>query len=104
MNEKHYKLQILPLFEDDLTEVVDYITWKLRNPIAAENLIDAVEKVIYDRLPVAESFEKYHSNRERKYPYYRIFVKNFIIFYVVHDDVMEVRRILYNRRNLKEEI
>ena len=25
MNEKHYKLRFLPLFEEDLNEIVDYI-------------------------------------------------------------------------------
>lgn len=56
------------------------------------------------RLPVAESFEIYHSIRERKYPYYRIYVKNYAIWYVVIDDegedkIMEVRRFLYNKQN-----
>ena len=37
MAEKHYKLRILPLFEDDLNEVVDYISIHLQNPIAAEH-------------------------------------------------------------------
>ena len=36
MNGKHYELSILPLFEEDLSEIVDYITYRLRNPAAAE--------------------------------------------------------------------
>ena len=104
MSEKHYELRILPLFEEDLIEIVDYITYRLRNPIAAENLVEAVEAAIYQRLPKAEAFEPYHSTRERKYPYYRIQVKNFTVFYVVIGEVMEVRRILYGRRNWKEQI
>ena len=32
MNEKHYELRFLPLFEDDLDEIVDYITYRLKNP------------------------------------------------------------------------
>ena len=104
MSEKHYELRILPLFEEDLIEIVDYITYRLRNPIAAENLVEAVEAAIYQRLPNAEAFEPYHSTRERKYPYYRIQVKNFTVFYVVIGEVMEVRRILYGRRNWKEQI
>ena len=102
MSIKHYELRILPLFEEDLNEIVDYITLRLRNPIAANDLVDAVEKAINERLPSAEAFERYHSKRERRYPYYRIPVKNFMIFYVVIDNVMEVRRILYARRNWKE--
>ena len=67
-------------------------------------LIDAVESAIYDRLPFAESFAPYTSNRDRRYPYYRIQVKNFTIFYVVIDNVMEVRRILYGKRNWTDHI
>lgn len=104
MNDKQYKLSFLPLFEEDLNGIVDYITYRLKNPIAAENFVDEVEKAIYERLPCAESFEQYHSVRERQYPYYRIQVRNYSIFYVVIGDTMEVRRILYSRRNLKEHI
>lgn len=104
MSEKHYELRILPLFEDDLAETVDYITYRLRNPIAAEDLVDAVEKAIYERLPHAKSFEPFQSSRERKYPYYRIQVKNLTVFYVVIGNVMEVRRFLYSRKNWKEQL
>ena len=100
MSKKEYKLQVLPLFEEDLNEIIDYITFNLKNPTAANDLVDAIEAAIYNRLPNAESFEPYKSVKEREYPYYRIRIKNFTVFYVVIDDVMEVRRILYNRRDL----
>ncbi len=104
MNEKHYKLRFLPLFEDDLNDIVDYISVRLRNPIAADHLVNEVQRAIRERLPFAESFEQYHSVKERKYPYYRIYVKNYTIFYVVIDDVMEVRRIVYSKRDLSKQI
>ena len=103
MNEKHYKLRFLPLFEEDLNEIVDYITHRLKNPIAAEALISDVQTAIHDRLFCAEAFEQYHSAKERQYPYYRITVRNYTIFYVI-DDVMEVRRIIYSRRDIKRQI
>ncbi|MCD8375092.1 MAG: type II toxin-antitoxin system RelE/ParE family toxin [Oscillospiraceae bacterium] len=104
MNEKHYKLRFLPLFEDDLNEIIDYIAVRLKNPIAAERLVDDVQKAIRERMHCAEAFEPYHSARERQYPYYRISVRNYTIFYVVIGDVMEVRRIIYSRRNLSKQI
>ena len=104
MAEKYYKLRILPLFEDDLNEIVDYISIHLQNPIAAENFVDAVETAIYERLSCAEAFEPYHSGRERRYPYYRIQVKNYTIFYVVIGDTMEVRRIIYSRRDMSRQL
>ena len=67
-------------FEDDLNEIVDYISIHLQNPIAAENFVDAVETAIYERLSCAEAFEPYSSAKERRYPYYRISVKNYTIF------------------------
>ncbi|MGB4313236.1 MAG: hypothetical protein WBJ17_09950 [Natronincolaceae bacterium] len=72
MSKKEYKLQVLPLFEEDLNEIIDYITFKLKNPTAANDLVDAIEVAIYNRLPNAESFEPYKSVKEREYPYYRI--------------------------------
>lgn len=104
MENKRFKLRILPLFEDDLNEVVDYISLRLRNPSAAEDLVDLVQASIQARLSCAESFEPYPSTKERETPYYRIYVKSFVIFYVVIGDVMEVRRILYNKRSLRSKL
>lgn len=104
MEEKHYKLRFLPLFESDLNQAIDYIAFELENPEAAERLADSVQAAIRERLPYAEAFEAYPSTRERQYPYYRIYVKNYIVFYVVIGDVMEVRRLLYRRSDLKQKI
>ena len=104
MLSKKYRLRYLPLFYEDLDEKVTYILGKLKNPKAANDLLDKVEAAIMERLPVAESFEAYHSVRERRYVYYRIYVDNYIIYYVVIDDnpndlIMEVRRFLHNGQN-----
>lgn len=104
MPSKKYRLSYLPLFYEELDGKVTYIAEKLKNPKAANDLLDKVEAAILERLPIAESFEPYYSMRERKYPYYRIYVGNYIIYYVVIDDnpkdlVMEVRRFLYSGQN-----
>ncbi len=104
MADTKYILRYLPLFYEELEEKVVYIAETLKNPQAANNLLDLVESAILERLPNAESFEPYRSLKERRYPYYRIYVKNFVIYYVVVDDegpkkIMEVRRFLYNRQN-----
>lgn len=104
MTDTPYILRYLPLFYDELEETLIYISEKLMNPQAANNLLDCVEAAILEQLPYAESFEPYYSMRERKYPYYRIYVKSFVVYYVVIDDegtdkIMEVRHFLYNRQN-----
>ena len=104
MLSKKYRLSYLPLFYEDLDEKITYIVERLKNPKAANDLLDKVENAITERLPVAEAFEPYYSVRERRYVYYRIYVDNYIIYYVVIDDdpndlIMEVRRFLYNGQN-----
>ncbi|SFR64463.1 type II toxin-antitoxin system RelE/ParE family toxin [Anaeromicropila populeti] len=109
MVQKQYRLSYLPLFYDDLLKAVNYIMLKLKNEQAAEELLNLTEMEIKERLNAPESFEKFQSMKERKHPYYRIYVKNFIVFYVVITDesdsniaIMEVRRFLYNRRDLEK--
>ena len=56
MDSRHYELRILPLFEEKLNETVQYISERLKNPIAANDFIDAVEAAIYERLQAPEAF------------------------------------------------
>ena len=55
MEKKQYELRILPLFEHDLNEITDYITYRLHNPDAADHLIDAVKLVAIREF--SESFQ-----------------------------------------------
>ncbi len=74
----------------------------LDNPTAAQKLVDDTEKAILERLNFAESFEPYPSTKQREYPYYRIYVHNCTVFYVVIDGVMEVRRFLYSAQDIPQ--
>ncbi|MBQ9048307.1 MAG: type II toxin-antitoxin system RelE/ParE family toxin [Solobacterium sp.] len=100
----NYRLSFLPQFSEDLNHAVEYITHVLMNPSAANDLIDSVEAAIYERLNNSpEAFEQYLSKKQRLHPYYRIYVKNYVIYYVVihtsEGPVMEVRRLLNNRQS-----
>ena len=94
-----YSLRYLTRYEQDLNEIVDYIVFKLHNPEGAINLVKRIENAILERLNCPLSFEPFQSIRKRKNPYYRIYVDNFTVYYVVIEDVMEVRRLLYNSRD-----
>ena len=98
MGNKAYRLTFLPLFEDDLNEIVDYITFD--NHEAANRLVDDVESAILKRLDNPIAYAPYQSIKQRPCRYYRINVHNYSIFYVVIEDVMEVRRIIYKRRDI----
>ena len=103
MNRK-YEIKYSDLFYTDLSSILNYIKYELENITAANNLFDEIMKEISNRAYNPESYEKYSSTRKRKDTYYRIYVKNYTIFYVVRNNTIEVRRILYSRRNLKDMI
>ena len=100
MEQKKYELRYLPIFSADLTEAVMYISNVLHNPQAAERLVSDTEKAILERLNSPLSHQPYQSVRKRKHTYYRINIRNFSVFYVVIDNIMEVRRFIYGKRNI----
>ena len=102
MNSKHYEVRVLPLFVSELSEILDYITFRLRNPKAADNLERAVYDAIKTRSTCAEAFEHCRSRFSRQYTFYRIYVNNYVIFYAVIGNIMEVQSIMYNKRNTQE--
>lgn len=99
MQKKTYRLRFLPLFAEDLLEITTYITSNLQNPEAANRLVNEIEDAINKRLENPLIFAPFNSRKPRINPYYRIYVNNYTIFYVVIDDTMEVRRILYSKRD-----
>ena len=104
MADRKYKLRFLPFFEQDLNDTVDYISLRLKNPEAARKLVNEIQTAIKKRQECPKSFEPYHSERERQYPYYRIYVRNYTVYYVVINDTMEVRRLLYQRQDRESQL
>ncbi len=76
----------------------------LGNPQAAERFVNEVESAIEERSQNPEIFAVYAYSTDGKFPYYRILVGNYIILYVVlaenGEKIMEVRNIIYGRRNI----
>ena len=97
---QRYKLRYLPLFWDDLNSAVSYIADVLQKLDAAERLLDNVEAGILDYLGSPTIAPIYKTSRTRELPYYWFEVGNYMVFYVVIGDVMEVRRFLYGARDL----
>ena len=97
-----YTIKYLPEFKQELRRILEYIKNDLKNEKAALNLANKIDKAIVKRSFNPMAFQEYHSLKERARKWYRIYVGNYVIFYVVIDEIMEVRRILYKRRNLEK--
>ena len=95
-----YVLRYLPIAKQDLSDAISFIMNEFQNPIAAENTLNKIEKAIMDRLEEGpESFAIWPSTKKREYPYRRINVGNYTVWYVVIDNIMEIRRIQPSSRN-----
>lgn len=95
-----FKLRYSSLFYDDLDNITDYILLELKNELAATALINTVEAAIKHRLRDPLHAAIYRSTKARKHSYRRIHVGNYLIFYVVIENTMVVRRMLYGHRDL----
>jgi toxin ParE1/3/4 len=95
-----FELRYSPLFYDDLDKITNYISLDLKNEIATKTFIYDVETAIKKRLENPLHAAIYPSMRRRKHEYRRILVGNYLIFYVVIEHTMVVRRLLYGRRDL----
>ncbi|MDR3122008.1 MAG: hypothetical protein LBU58_11860 [Clostridiales bacterium] len=49
--DKTYRLRYLPLFEQEMSDIADYISVHLQNPQAALRLIDDVDAAIHRNTP-----------------------------------------------------
>ena len=96
-----YALNITDVAEQDILHTVKYISDVLKNPTAANNLLDEIEKYeeIIKNTPNIYPFvfDQYLAGIGLKF----VVIKNYIMFYIVNEDEkkVDVIRFLYARRN-----
>lgn len=94
--ETKYQIKYLPIAEKDIKEIIEYV--QLDNPSAAINLIDQFDHSIaqLEMLPFSGAIPK--DIRLQSLNYRMLIIENYIVFYVVFNNVIEIRRILHGRR------
>ncbi len=93
---KKYRIEYLPIAQKDLTEIIEYI--QNDNPGTALNLLDQIDETVskLEDLPLMGQVPK---DRRLEYLGYRmLIIGNYLIFYVVKDNYVEIRRILHGKR------
>lgn len=94
--EKVYSIVHLPLAEDDLMEIIDYV--RTDNPINALNLLERFDEMISKLafFPFMGSIPRDLNLAQMNYRF--LVVESFLVFYVVLNDIVEIRRILSGKR------
>ena len=101
MDRHKIPIRVLLTYEADLEAATRYIQDVLNNRTAAEKLVWEVEQAIHNRAEHPFLVKPYLTRKKRKNKYYTIYVGNYIVFYVVIDNVMEVRRLIYSKRDIE---
>lgn len=96
------KIKYLPLAQKDLRNIIRYISDDLKAPKAAIDLIDAFDKSILRLQHFPYSYKVYQPIESLETEYRMLPVKNYMVFYVVTEDAVEIHRIIYARMNLEK--
>jgi toxin ParE1/3/4 len=91
-----YRVVIYPVAQNDLLEIVDYLN--TLSPDAAIKYYDLLIEQIGSLAEMPERCPLVKDAQLRLRGYRTLLVKNYIVFYVVNGKCVEIRRILYNRR------
>lgn len=99
MEKSKYTIKYFPTFIKQLDKIFYYFVHMLNNKIAAENFYEEIFTKIERRSLNPSAYEIFKTTNKGD-NWYRLRVKKFTIFYMVRNNTMEVRVILYNKRNL----
>ena len=94
-----YKIVYLPLAESDLLEALDYIAYKLDAPQAANNLLKAFDETVQSIAQFPYAYEPYWTDRPMRDEIRKVPVKNYVLYYTVYQDRVEIRRFIHGRRD-----
>lgn len=95
-----YEIRYLPLARKDLTNIITYIADHLRAPRAAIDLLNALDESISRLEQFPFSCKVYQPIREMENEYRLLPVKNYAVFYVVNEKIVEIHRVVYTKMDL----
>ncbi|MGG6310356.1 type II toxin-antitoxin system RelE/ParE family toxin [Paenibacillus macerans] len=94
--EKKYTINYLPVAEQDLTEIIQYIM--LDDPSAAHNMLNRFDEAISVLEFFPNSGSVPNDLRLQSLNYRMLIVENYLVFYTIIEDTVEFRRILHGKR------
>lgn len=100
--EKKFKIVYLPISLSDLRDIVDYIALELKSPQAAANFIKKFDESVSKLENFPYSGFSYKGTKHLEYDYRVIIVENYLVFYTILDEIVEIHRVIYAKRKLDE--
>lgn len=99
MENNKYQLKIFPMARLDMEQIFDYIAVELCNPTAAIGQINDFEKAFENVCTFPESCPYINNEYVKDKSLRKLIVNNYIAFYRIKDNEIQVLRVLYGMRN-----
>jgi len=94
---RSYDIRYLPIAEDDLNEIVDYLSENsIKSANAFINDLEALEERL-SAFPELGALSK--DKRLRSKGYRTIIIGEYLLFYTLHNERIYVMRIIHGKRN-----
>jgi len=96
-----YRVDVSEPAENDLRDIVRYISAQLNAPINALKMMDTIEKAAASLADMPQRCPLVTDQRLAAMGYRKLIVKNHIVFFTIDETnkVVDVERILYTRRD-----
>lgn len=96
---ENYKVKIYPTAKGDLLDIIDYLN--TLSPEAALRYYDLLTEQIASLSHLPERCPRPKDLALAAKGYRYLIVENYLVFYVVSGDTVQIRRILYGRRDYR---
>ena len=98
---ERYRVDVSEPAENDLRDIVRYISSQLSAPMTAMQMMDAMEDAIVGLTDMPQKYALVTDERLASMGYRKLVVKNYIVFFTINEQsrIVEDERILYARRD-----
>lgn len=104
MSKNNYSLKFTPKASEDLEQIYGYVSEKLFNNTAANNLLEKIEVGIINlkNFPYSGSFVSDELLKSKGYR--KLIIENYIAFYLINEPEKQVviMRIIYGAQNYQD--
>ena len=96
-----YRVDVAEPAEEDLRDILRYISSQLSAPITAMKMMDTIEEAFTKLADMPDSYPLVRDDRLASMGYRRLEVKNYTAFFTINEKekIVDVERILYARRD-----
>lgn len=101
-----YKVKITPQASTQMLELFSYISNTLKEPVAAERLLDELQKSILSLDTMPKRVALVDEQPWLSYGVHKMPVKNFLVYFWVNEELKEVHitAVIYGRRDQLEQL